>query len=65
MLPKYRQNFAVPFRNHLPRSGGRESGAQVVHSHDSGPVGSVEHCGQNQCAQRQPHGPLQSLPPTI
>jgi hypothetical protein len=38
---------------------------QVVHSHDSGPVGNVEHCGQNQWAQRQPHGPLQSFPPTI
>jgi hypothetical protein len=24
----------------------------------------VEHCGQNQWAQAQPHGPLHSLPPT-
>jgi len=53
------------FRHHRPRTGGRESGAQVVHSQDSGPVGNVEHCGQNQWAHRQPHGPLQSLPPTI
>jgi hypothetical protein len=52
-------------RNHLPLIGGWESGVQVVHSHDSGPVGNVEHCGQNQWAQRQPHGPLQSFPPTI
>jgi hypothetical protein len=51
--------------DHRPRIGGRASGAQVVHSHDNGPVGNVEHCGQNQWAQRQPHGPLQSFPPTI
>jgi hypothetical protein len=28
-------------------------------------VGNVEHCGQKKCAHEQPHGPLQSLPPTI
>ena len=58
-------DHALAARHHRPRSGGRESGAQVVHSHDSGPVGNVEHCGQNQWAHRQPHGPLQSLPATI
>ena len=53
------------FRNHRPRGGGPESGLQVVHSQDNGPVGNVEHCGQKKCAHEQPHGPLQSLPPTI
>jgi hypothetical protein len=47
------------------RGGGPESGLQVVHSQDNGPVGNVEHCGQKKCAHEQPHGPLQSLPPTI
>jgi hypothetical protein len=53
------------FGDHLPRAGGPESGLHVVHSQDSGPVGNVEHSGQNQWAHEQPHGPLQSLPPTI
>ena len=50
---------------HRRRGGGPESGLQVVHSQDNGPVGSVEHCGQKKWAHEQPHGPLQSLPPTI
>jgi hypothetical protein len=33
--------------------------------HDTGRVGNVEHCGQNQWAHRQPHGPLHSFPLTI
>jgi hypothetical protein len=38
----------------------------VVINRDTGiPVTGTEHCGQNQWAQRQPHSPLQSLPPTI
>ena len=36
--------------------------AQVVHSHDTGFVGKVEHWGQNQCAQEQPQGSLQTFP---
>jgi hypothetical protein len=50
---------------HRRRGGGPESGLQVVHSQDNGPVGNVEHCGQKKWAHEQPHGPLQSLPPTI
>ena len=38
------------------------SAAQVVHSHDTGFVGKVEHWGQNQCAQEQPHGTLHTFP---
>ena len=41
---------------------GRGSAAQVVHSHDTGFVVKVEHWGQNQCAQEQPHGTLHTFP---
>ena len=41
---------------------GRGSAPQVVHSHDTGFVGKVEHWGQNQCAQEQPHGTLHTFP---
>ena len=60
-----RMTFLPKLRNHRARINGRDSGSHVVHSHDSGPVGNVEHCGQNQWAHRQPHTPLQSFPPTI
>jgi hypothetical protein len=48
-----------------PRASGRGNGAQVVHSHDSGGDGGVEHCAQNQREHEQPQGSRQSFPPKI
>ena len=47
--------------NHRAGVSGGESAAQVVHSHDTGFVGKVEYCGQNQGEQEQPHGPLHNF----
>jgi hypothetical protein len=46
--------------NHRARVSGAEA-LRNVHSHDKGFVGKVEHCGQNQCEQEQPHGPLHTF----